>query len=139
MSDGLEEKTRAMEKMSSENQPTVAELHEIIKMQNQQLNLLQQKLDKLLSEQNDSIRQVVKEITETKTKQPADHKISIGVMTSFEFTVKNDSENVLEGIEKVDLTTSPKNNKIDAAVSNMSSEVPANIPNNTINMEDYSE
>ncbi|CAG5041822.1 unnamed protein product [Parnassius apollo] len=66
-------------------EPTVSDLFKIIKLQNEQLQLLQEKVDKFISGgklemQKHSLTQHV--AVDTVDKE--DHKISIGVMTSFE-------------------------------------------------------
>ncbi|CAK1599495.1 unnamed protein product [Parnassius mnemosyne] len=77
----IEKQRNAKEK----REPTVADLFKIIKLQNEQLQLLQEKVDKFISGgklemQKHSLTQHV--AVDTVNKE--DHKISIGVMTSFE-------------------------------------------------------
>ncbi|XP_063831327.1 uncharacterized protein LOC135080583 [Ostrinia nubilalis] len=73
--------------VKEKREPTVSDLFKIIKLQNEQLQLLQEKVDKFISANNskpDNVRQncMTEQIAlETVENQ---HKISIGVMTSFE-------------------------------------------------------
>lgn len=78
--------------MKEKREPTVADLFKIIKLQNEQLQLLQDKVDKFISDskpvvQNQPLPLETNYITEHMTVKSLDkecHKISIGVMTSFE-------------------------------------------------------
>lgn len=71
-------------------EPTVADLFKIIKLQNEQLQLLQEKVDKFISTNNKKEAQVTQPIQNYVTEHVAmesvgsEQKISIGVMTSFE-------------------------------------------------------
>lgn len=62
-------------------EPTVADLFKIIKLQNEQLQMLQEKVDKFITS-TQSTKEVSERIIEQVTNE--EHKISIGVMTSFE-------------------------------------------------------
>lgn len=74
------------------NEPTVADLFNIIKVQNEQLKELQNKVDTFIANTNFSNEQHIQPISleNCRTEQVAietvheNHKISIGVMTSFE-------------------------------------------------------
>lgn len=75
--------------VKEKREPTVADLFKIIKLQNEQLQLLQDKVDKFISnnsQETQNIQPVQNYITEHVALQTIDteHKISIGVMTSFE-------------------------------------------------------
>lgn len=63
-------------------EPTVSDLFKIIKLQNEQLQLLQEKVDKFISGTRNV--QTKQNITEQIALNENEHKISIGVMTSFE-------------------------------------------------------
>lgn len=77
------EKPSAVAKTKRE--PTVADLFKIIKLQNEQLQLLQEKVDKFISTSNTNQQPLQNYVTERVVLQGAnDPKISIGVMTSFE-------------------------------------------------------
>ncbi|XP_072935152.1 uncharacterized protein [Epargyreus clarus] len=73
-------------------EPTVSDLFKIIKLQNEQLQLLQEKVDKFISAHNEEIQEkqklpiqnFVSEQVAVQTVNSEQHKISIGVMTSFE-------------------------------------------------------
>lgn len=70
-------------------EPTVADLFKIIKLQNEQLQLLQEKVDKFISASNSRTNNTPTQNCTTEqialeTVQNDQHKISIGVMTSFE-------------------------------------------------------
>ncbi|KAG7303978.1 hypothetical protein JYU34_010898 [Plutella xylostella] len=82
-----------IEKSSSvakeKREPTVADLFKIIKLQNEQLQLLQEKVDKFISNANNPrpsypIQNYVTEQIALQAVENNHHKISIGVMTSFE-------------------------------------------------------
>ncbi|XP_041974277.1 uncharacterized protein LOC121729736 [Aricia agestis] len=65
-------------------EPTVSDLFKIIKMQNEQLQMLQQKVDKLITEKQET-KPVTQYITSHVALQAVEEqKMSIGVMTSFE-------------------------------------------------------
>lgn len=78
--------------MKEKREPTVADLFKIIKLQNEQLQLLQDKVDKFIlnsksEPQNQPLPLQTNYITEHMSVKSFDkecHKISIGVMTSFE-------------------------------------------------------
>lgn len=68
-------------------EPTVSDLFKIIKLQNEQLQLLQEKVDKFISasqQQNTPAQNHISEHVTIETVDNEQHKISIGVMTSFE-------------------------------------------------------
>lgn len=69
-------------------EPTVSDLFKIIKLQNEQLQLLQEKVDKFISasQQNNAapVQNHTTEHVAIETVGNEQHKISIGVMTSFE-------------------------------------------------------
>lgn len=68
-------------------EPTVSDLFKIIKLQNEQLQLLQEKVDKFISasQQNTGpVQKCMSEHVAIETVGNEQHKISIGVMTSFE-------------------------------------------------------
>ncbi|XP_013183451.2 uncharacterized protein LOC106129438 [Amyelois transitella] len=72
--------------IKEKREPTVADLFKIIKLQNEQLQLLQEKVDKFISSSNPTssipIQSYTTEHVALETNR--EHKISIGVMTSFE-------------------------------------------------------
>lgn len=75
--------------VKEKREPTVADLFKIIKLQNEQLQLLQEKVDNFISNNNHRTQNVLpvqNYVTEHVALQTidAEHKISIGVMTSFE-------------------------------------------------------
>ncbi|XP_026323529.1 uncharacterized protein LOC113232872 isoform X2 [Hyposmocoma kahamanoa] len=75
--------------VKEKREPTVADLFKIIKLQNEQLQLLQEKVDKFISTTNQrtqNVQPVQNYMAEHVALQTIDteHKISIGVMTSFE-------------------------------------------------------
>lgn len=75
--------------VKEKREPTVTDLFKIIKLQNEQLQLLQEKVDKFISTNNQrtpNVQPVQNYMTEHVALQTIDteHKISIGVMTSFE-------------------------------------------------------
>ncbi|KAJ0180997.1 hypothetical protein K1T71_003082 [Dendrolimus kikuchii] len=85
------EQTKMSEHMEVEKQtnvakekrePTVADLFKIIKLQNEQLQMLQEKVDKFISANTQGTKEISERIVEQVTNEQ--HKISIGVMTSFE-------------------------------------------------------
>lgn len=69
-------------------EPTVSDLFKIIKLQNEQLQLLQEKVDKFISvnqqTNNSPLHNCISEQVAIETVSNEQHKISIGVMTSFE-------------------------------------------------------
>ncbi|KAI5642411.1 hypothetical protein NE865_05438 [Phthorimaea operculella] len=69
-------------------EPTISDLLKIIKLQNEQLQLLQEKVDKFITASTSQQQQIPIQnyMTESVALQTIDteHKISIGVMTSFE-------------------------------------------------------
>ncbi|KAJ2946597.1 hypothetical protein O0L34_g12653 [Tuta absoluta] len=68
-------------------EPTISDLLKIIKLQNEQLQLLQEKVDKFITASNSQQQIPIQNyMTESVALQTIDseHKISIGVMTSFE-------------------------------------------------------
>ncbi|CAG4926168.1 unnamed protein product [Colias eurytheme] len=72
-------------------EPTVTDLYKIIKLQNEQLQLLQEKVDKFIAasrkennQANPPLQNYVTEHVTLKSVDSEEHKISIGVMTSFE-------------------------------------------------------
>ncbi|XP_053601142.1 uncharacterized protein LOC128669921 isoform X2 [Plodia interpunctella] len=75
--------------VKEKREPTVADLFKIIKLQNEQLQLLQEKVDKVISSGNNRptnlpIQSYTTEHVSVETMNSEQHKISIGVMTSFE-------------------------------------------------------
>lgn len=85
------EKQIVKEKCKEKREPSVADLFKIIKLQNEQLQLLQEKVDKFISaskfetqKQTLPIQNYVTEHVAVETVDKEHHKISIGVMTSFE-------------------------------------------------------
>lgn len=76
--------------VKEKREPTVADLFKIIKLQNEQLQLLQEKVDKFISSNvnkpEPQLLPVHNYVTEHVALETVDnnHKISIGVMTSFE-------------------------------------------------------
>lgn len=75
--------------VKEKREPTVADLLKIIKLQNEQLQLLQEKVDKFIStnsQRTQNVQPVQNYMTEHVALQKIDteHQISIGVMTSFE-------------------------------------------------------
>lgn len=75
--------------VKEKREPTVTDLFKIIKLQNEQLQLLQEKVDKFIStnsHRTQNVQPVQNYMTEHVALQTIDteHKISIGVMTSFE-------------------------------------------------------
>ncbi|XP_013167305.1 PREDICTED: uncharacterized protein LOC106117503 [Papilio xuthus] len=85
------EKQVVKEKGKEKREPSVADLFKIIKLQNEQLQLLQEKVDKFISaskfetqKQTLPIQNYVTEHVAVETMDKEHHKISIGVMTSFE-------------------------------------------------------
>lgn len=74
--------------VKEKREPTVTDLLKIIKLQNEQLQLLQEKVDKFItnSQRTQNVQPVQNYMTEQVALQTIDteHKISIGVMTSFE-------------------------------------------------------
>lgn len=81
----LEKQTNVIKE---KREPTVTDLIKIIKLQNEQLQLLQDKVDKFISnsQQNQSVpvRNCISEQVAIETVGNEQRKISIGVMTSFE-------------------------------------------------------
>lgn len=82
---------KQMNVSKEKREPTVADLFKIIKLQNEQLQLLQEKVDKFISssqtqnvQQNHPIQNYTTEQVALQTIDSEEHKISIGVMTSFE-------------------------------------------------------
>lgn len=84
---------KSSDSIKEKREPTVADLFKIIKLQNEQLNLLQEKVDKFISNTNVTQQNAIEAIpiqnfrTEQVAVETLDqnhHKISIGVMTSFE-------------------------------------------------------
>lgn len=78
--------------VKEKREPTVSDLFKIIKLQNEQLQLLQEKVDKFISTSNQGqqnvpsmpIQNYMTEQVALQTIDSEQHKISIGVMTSFE-------------------------------------------------------
>ncbi|KAH9645806.1 hypothetical protein HF086_012533 [Spodoptera exigua] len=64
-------------------EPTVSDLFKIIKLQNEQLQLLQEKVDKFITASQQTQVPAQKHVA-IETVESEQHKISIGVMTSFE-------------------------------------------------------
>ncbi|XP_014369534.2 uncharacterized protein LOC106719657 isoform X1 [Papilio machaon] len=85
------EKQLVKEKGKEKREPSVADLFKIIKLQNEQLQLLQEKVDKFIStskfemqKQTLPIQNYATEHVAVQAMDKEHHKISIGVMTSFE-------------------------------------------------------
>ncbi|XP_026764362.2 uncharacterized protein LOC113522754 [Galleria mellonella] len=73
--------------LKEKREPTVSDLFKIIKLQNEQLQLLQEKVDRFISMNktpNSPIESCSSEHIALETVDCEQHKISIGVMTSFE-------------------------------------------------------
>ncbi|CAB3255429.1 unnamed protein product [Arctia plantaginis] len=71
--------------IKEKREPTVSDLFKIIKLQNEQLQLLQDKVDKFISNsQRNPVQNCISEQVAIETVANEQHKISIGVMTSFE-------------------------------------------------------
>ncbi|XP_038209105.1 uncharacterized protein LOC119830241 [Zerene cesonia] len=77
--------------VKEKREPTVTDLYKIIKLQNEQLQLLQEKVDKFIAanrkennQPNPPLQNYVTEHVTLKSVDSEEHKISIGVMTSFE-------------------------------------------------------
>ncbi|KPJ06674.1 hypothetical protein RR48_11721 [Papilio machaon] len=85
------EKQLVKEKGKEKREPSVTDLFKIIKLQNEQLQLLQEKVDKFISaskfemqKQTLPIQNYATEHVAVEAMDKEHHKISIGVMTSFE-------------------------------------------------------
>ncbi|XP_075988033.1 anastral spindle 2 [Anticarsia gemmatalis] len=73
--------------IKEKREPTVSDLFKIIKLQNEQLQLLQEKVDKFISASQQNhvpVQNCISEHVAIETVGNEQHKISIGVMTSFE-------------------------------------------------------
>lgn len=86
---GCKELEKQTKLVKEKREPTVADLFKIIKLQNEQLQLLQEKVDKFIttnSQRTPNVQPVQNYMTEHVALQKIDtgHQISIGVMTSFE-------------------------------------------------------
>ncbi|XP_063634336.1 uncharacterized protein LOC134804974 [Cydia splendana] len=79
---------KQMNVSKEKREPTVGDLLKIIKLQNEQLQLLQEKVDKLITNASCvpqmPIQNIVREHVAVETIDTDQHKISIGVMTSLE-------------------------------------------------------